>query len=112
MKQRGSGRIVNIVSCAGRVPIPTVGVYGGSKSALAMMANIMRLELEPSGVDVLNIYPGTVDTDLSRPFQARVPAAKLFDAQRAAQQLMSVIDGLTTDDNGGFLAWDGSVIPF
>jgi len=63
MKQRGGGRIINIVSCAGRVPIPTVGIYGGSKSALAMMANTMRLEVEPAGVDVLNIYPGTVDTD-------------------------------------------------
>ncbi|MHC4178378.1 MAG: SDR family NAD(P)-dependent oxidoreductase [Planctomycetota bacterium] len=62
MKQRGGGRIINIVSCVGRVPIPSVGVYGGSKSALAMMANTMRLELEPAGVDVLNIYPGTVDT--------------------------------------------------
>lgn len=66
MKQRGGGRIINIVSCAGRVPIPTVGVYGGSKSALAMMANTMRLELEPAGVDVLNIYPGTVDTDFEQ----------------------------------------------
>ena len=63
MKRRGGGRIINVVSCAGRVPIPTVGIYGGSKSALAMMANIMRLELEPAGVDVLNIYPGTVDTE-------------------------------------------------
>ena len=39
MKRRGGGRIVNVVSCAGRVPIPSVGVYGGSKSALAMIAN-------------------------------------------------------------------------
>ena len=62
MKARGSGRIVNIVSCAGRVPIPTVGVYGGSKSALAVMSNTMRLELEPAGIDIINIYPGTVDT--------------------------------------------------
>ena len=66
MKQRRTGRIINIVSCAGRVPIPSVGVYGGSKSALAMMMNIMRLELEPSGVDVLNIYPGTVDSDFEQ----------------------------------------------
>jgi len=62
MRQRGGGRIINIVSCVGRVPMPSVGVYGGSKSALAIMANTMRLELEPDGVDVLNIYPGTVDT--------------------------------------------------
>jgi short-subunit dehydrogenase/MoaA/NifB/PqqE/SkfB family radical SAM enzyme len=62
MKSAGAGRIVNIVSCAGRVPIPTVGVYGGSKSALAVMANTMRLELEPYGIDVVNVYPGTADT--------------------------------------------------
>lgn len=62
MKQRGGGRFINIVSCAGRVPIPSVGVYGGSKSALAVMTNTMRLECEPMGIDIINVYPGTVDT--------------------------------------------------
>ncbi len=62
MKHRKKGRIINIASCAGRVPIPSEGVYGGSKTALAVMANTLRLELEPSGIDVVNIYPGTIDT--------------------------------------------------
>lgn len=62
MKSRGAGRIVNIVSAAGRVPIPSVGVYGGSKSALATMANTMRLELEPIQIDIINVYPGTIDS--------------------------------------------------
>ncbi len=62
MKKRRSGRIINIVSAAGRVPIPTVGVYGGSKSALAVMANTMRLELEAAGIEVINVYPGTIDS--------------------------------------------------
>ena len=62
MQKRVGGRVVNILSCAGRVPIPTVGVYGGSKSALAVMTNTMRLELEPKGIDIINIYPGTVAT--------------------------------------------------
>ncbi len=62
MQKRADGRVVNILSCAGRVPIPTAGVYGGSKSALAVMANTMRLELEPQGIDIINIYPGTVAT--------------------------------------------------
>ena len=62
MQKRAGGRVVNIVSCAGRVPIPSVGVYGGSKSALAVMTNTMRLELEPKGIDIINIYPGTVAT--------------------------------------------------
>jgi short-subunit dehydrogenase/MoaA/NifB/PqqE/SkfB family radical SAM enzyme len=62
MKRSGGGRIINIVSSAGRVPIPSVGIYGGSKSALAVMTNTMRLELRDTGIDLLNIYPGTVDT--------------------------------------------------
>lgn len=66
MAMRGTGRIVNIVSSAGRVPIPTVGVYGGSKSALAVMANTMRLELEPKGVDIINIYPGTINDSFEK----------------------------------------------
>jgi short-subunit dehydrogenase/MoaA/NifB/PqqE/SkfB family radical SAM enzyme len=66
MIRQGSGRIVNIVSSAGRVPIPTVGVYGGSKSALAVMTNTMRLELETKGVDIVNIYPGTVNDSFER----------------------------------------------
>ena len=62
MKSQHLGRIINVVTAAGRVPIPTAGVYGGTKTALALMANTLRLELEGSGVDVINIYPGTIDT--------------------------------------------------
>lgn len=62
MKSQHRGRIINVVTAAGRVPIPTAGVYGGTKTALALMANTMRLELEDSGVEVINIYPGTIDT--------------------------------------------------
>jgi len=62
MAARGCGLIVNVVSCMGRVPVPTTSVYGGSKSALATMANTMRLELAGVGVGVLNVYPGTVAT--------------------------------------------------
>lgn len=66
MTRQGSGRIINIVSCAGRVPIPTEGVYGGSKSAFAIMANTMRFEMAPKNIDILNIYPGTAATDFER----------------------------------------------
>lgn len=61
-EKRLRGRIINIVSCAGHLPIPAVGVYGGSKSALAVMSRTMGFELEPFDIDVVNIYPGTIDT--------------------------------------------------
>lgn len=65
IRQRG-GRIINIVSCAGRIPIPTEGVYGGSKSALAVMANTMRFEVALQNIDILNIYAGTSATEFER----------------------------------------------
>jgi NAD(P)-dependent dehydrogenase (short-subunit alcohol dehydrogenase family) len=88
--------------------------YRAAKAAQNMITRNLSIELKRRcrGIICVALHPGTVDTDLSRPFQARVPAARLFDVQRAAQQLLGVIDGLTADDNGGFLAWDGSVIPF
>jgi short-subunit dehydrogenase len=66
MARRGGGRVINIVSSAGRVPIPTVGVYGGSKSALAVMTNTMRLELAPKNIAIINIYPGTINDSFER----------------------------------------------
>jgi len=72
MRARGGGRVVTIASAAGRVPIPTVSVYGASKSALAMIMNTMRLELEPAGVTVINIFPGTTRTA----FEVNAPREK------------------------------------
>lgn len=62
MKARRSGRIVNVVTAQGRAPVPSVGVYGASKTALAVLGNVMRLEIEPAGIVIVNVYPGTVDS--------------------------------------------------
>ena len=66
MKARRHGRIVNVVTAQGRAPVPSVGVYGASKTALAILGNVMRLEIEPAGVVVVNVYPGTVDSEFER----------------------------------------------
>lgn len=58
------------------------------------------------------LHPGTVDTDLSRPFQRSVAPVRLFDPDRAARQLLAVNDGLTLEQSGSFLAWDGAPIPW
>lgn len=60
---------------------------------------------------IVGLHPGTVDTALSRPFQANVPAAQLFKADRAAVQLLDVLDGLKPKDSGKLFAWDGAEIP-
>ena len=88
--------------------------YRMSKSALNMLIRTVSIEqarLLPESI-VVTLHPGTVDTQLSRPFSKRVDASKLFSPTLAATQLLRVIDGLEQKDSGGFLAYDGSSIEF
>ncbi len=65
MQRRESGMVINVLSCAGFIPIPTAGVYSASKAAFSTMARAMRLELEPAGVKVFNFYPGPINTSFN-----------------------------------------------
>lgn len=86
--------------------------YRASKAALNMM--IRNLSIEWSRINkrsiIVALHPGTVDTALSEPFQANVPKGKLFDKERAAMQLLDVLDELKPADSGKFFAWDGAEI--
>ncbi len=88
--------------------------YRVTKAAHNMAIKTLSIELARRSRQAICValHPGTVDTDLSRPFSQRVPAEKLFTPERAARQLLQVIDALEPGDNGTFLAWDGSKIPW
>ena len=62
MIARRSGHIVNIGSVAGLYPIYSV-IYGGSKGAVHMISQNLRLELRGTGVRVTEINPGRVTTE-------------------------------------------------
>lgn len=88
--------------------------YRASKAALNMLVRTIALEhrrTRPLGVCVA-LHPGTVDTQLSAPFQGGVAASKLFSPDHSAALLLAVMDGLGPDANGGFFAWDGTPIPW
>jgi len=70
----------------------------------------MSVELKRRGVVCVALHPGTVNTELSEPFQARVDPAKLQPVERAASNLLDVLDALCPDDTGSFLAYDGTSI--
>ena len=88
--------------------------YRASKAALNQLMRTLSIELARANTNacVATLHPGTVDTDLSRPFQANVPADKLFTADDSAGRLWQVLDGLTPADTGTLFAYDGSVIPY
>jgi short-subunit dehydrogenase len=88
MVRRGSGALVGIGSVAGIRGLPGHGAYCASKSAVISYCESLRGELRHTGVKVVTICPGYIDTPLtqenrySMPFlmQAEVFADKAFAA--------------------------------
>lgn len=109
--------VANVSARVGSISDNRLGgwyAYRGSKAALNMFTRNAAIELgrrAPNAI-VVAVHPGTVDTQLSEPFQRGVPADRLFPVDRAAQQILDVLDALEPSQTGSFLAWDGSEIPW
>ena len=88
--------------------------YRASKSSLNMALTCLSLEWKRARPNhcVLLLHPGTVDTQLSEPFQAHVPSHKLFRPEQCAQYLLNNLEKATPELSGQFLAWDGQEIPW
>lgn len=83
--------------------------YRMAKAALNQglrCASIELARLNPQSC-VLALHPGTTDTALSRPFQARVPVDKLFTPAYAAERLLEVLAARTPAETGSFWDWQG-----
>ena len=81
--------------------------YRMSKTALNMGMKTLAIEWGRSlkNVCVVVLQPGTVDTDLSKPFQGNVAEDKLFSADDSATKLVAVLQNLQGQDTGLFLDW-------
>jgi NAD(P)-dependent dehydrogenase (short-subunit alcohol dehydrogenase family) len=64
MRERRSGKIVNISSISGRIGFPSMGPYVASKFAVEGFSESLRLEMLPYGVHVVLIEPGSYKTDI------------------------------------------------
>ena len=66
MGQRGSGRLVGIASVAGIRGLPGHGAYSASKAAAISYCESLRVECASSGVKVVTLLPGYIDTPLTQ----------------------------------------------
>ena len=64
MRSRGSGRIVNVSSIAGRLSTPLMGWYCASKHALEAVTDALRMEVDGDGVKVSLVEPGMFATEV------------------------------------------------
>lgn len=87
--------------------------YRASKTALNMILKTASIEASRRNSEaiVVGLHPGTVDSALSQPFQANVPAGKLFSPDYAANKLLDVIDRLAPSNSGQVLDFSGIPVP-
>lgn len=62
MRQQGQGRIINISSILGIISMPFRGAYNASKYAVEGISDTLRLELKSSGIKVIAIEPGPIES--------------------------------------------------
>lgn len=89
MAARGHGRLVGIASVAGIRGLPGHGAYCASKAAVIGYCESLRGELRESGVRVVTLSPGYVDTPLTR--TNRYPMPFLMPAETFAEQAYASI---------------------
>ena len=70
MRDRKSGRIVNITSPASRMALPNYTAYAASKAAVDAITRAAAVALAPHGVLVNSVAPGMMDTEMQRSTEA------------------------------------------
>ncbi len=91
MRSRGHGTIVNISSDAAVNAYAGWGGYGGSKAALQHMSRILEKELDGSGVRVLVIDPGDMNTEMHRLAEPGVDLSHLPDPSSVAPRILTEV---------------------
>jgi short-subunit dehydrogenase len=63
MREKGSGRILNVSSVGGMMAMPTMSIYSASKFALEGASEALWYEVRPFGIYVSLIQPGFINSD-------------------------------------------------
>ena len=88
--------------------------YRAAKSAQNQLFKSLSIEWArkyPKAIITL-LHPGTVNTNLSKPFHKFVPKDKLFSPQKTSSYLIDILLHQKPIDSGKFIAWDGKEIPW
>ena len=90
MGARGSGRLVGIASVAGIRGLPGAEAYSASKAAAISYLESLRLELRASGVMVVTIVPGYIESPMTavNPY----PMPFILPVDDAARRFIRSID--------------------
>ncbi|MDP6437800.1 MAG: SDR family oxidoreductase [Gammaproteobacteria bacterium] len=87
--------------------LPILYHYKASKAALNMYFHTLAFETKKRGVTVVMLHPGLVGTNEQL---AKMPGS--IKTEASVSQMLTVMDGLTLDDNGQFISYEGESMPW
>lgn len=127
-KERGGGRIVNIVSTSVKQPIPGLLLSNAIRPAVIGLAKTLSVELAADGILINNVCPGSFDTARIREvYEARakgtaltadqvaeqaaraIPLGRLGDPKELAQLVAFLVSDKATYITGQTLCVDGGM---
>ncbi len=73
MREKGSGRIINVSSVAGEMSQPGAGIYHATKHAVEAIDEALRIEVAGFNIQVIGILPGPVATNFDEVTVAHIP---------------------------------------
>lgn len=100
-------KLVAISSRLGSIAFADSGRYSyrASKAALNMEWKGLSVDLAPKGLTCVVLHPGWVQTDMGG-------QAATLTIEQSVPAMVKVIDGLKPADNGRFLNYDGTELPW
>ncbi len=108
LRRSVGAKVVNITSELGSLALKDSGyaaTYSATKAALNSITRSLAFDLRRSGITVVSIDPGWVQTDMGGSSAPLVP-------EKSVSGMLRVIDQLGVKDTGKFLRWDGATMPW
>ncbi|MFL6457992.1 MAG: SDR family oxidoreductase [Nitrososphaeraceae archaeon] len=89
MREQRSGKIVNITSMGGRVAIPLDSIYHGTKFALEGLSESIQYEVEPFGIKIILIEPGSIGSNFWKNLKMAAKASGLDNNDNSPYRQLS-----------------------
>ena len=100
MALHGRGLVLDVSSDAAVSAYPEWGAYGASKAALDHLGRIWGAELEGTGVRILSVDPGEMDTRMHADAMPDADRASLLDPSIVARRIVALVRGASALPNG------------
>ncbi len=101
-------KVATLSSKMGSIDDNTSGgsyMYRSTKTAINMVMKSLSIDLAPTGIAVVTLHPGWVETDMGGP-------NALISTEASVAGLCKVIDHLSLSNTGQFITYDGKQIPW